>query len=223
MSLPSFHPSRSPDYFGGPTRRCAANAWFGDHFGAALPHGLREQANAMSWESFVATYGHAAGPLRLGQWACTDAERPAGRLGPQARNFRAVIAVADRMTTSTAAASGPIAALTAMLHDRGITVETLKFHQMRSGGCTATFVCGSNGLRAEWAMGWSEDPTQSALGAVIACANRLLAGEGPSAAGAGLSASRPSESACRRSPSAGGSRAGGVPAGSGAASGAGWS
>ena len=66
MSLPSFHPSRSPDYFGGPTRQCAANAWFGDHFGAALPHGLREQANAMSWESFVATYGPAAGPLRLG-------------------------------------------------------------------------------------------------------------------------------------------------------------
>jgi len=46
---------------------------------------------------------------------------------------------------------------------------------MRSGGTTATFVHGTNGIRAEWAMGWSEDPTQSALRAVIACANRLLA------------------------------------------------
>src|ERR1700752_728553 len=118
--------------------------------GAALPRGLREEADALSWESFVATYGHTAGPLRLGHWACTDTERPSGRLGPQARNFRAMIAVGDRISTSTAAATGPIAGLTTMLHERGITVETLKFHQMRSGGCTATFICGTNGIRAEW-------------------------------------------------------------------------
>jgi hypothetical protein len=156
-------------------RQCGAGAWFGHHFGTALPLGLREQAEAMSWENFVATYSHTAGPLRLGHWASTDAERPAARLGPQARNFRAMIAVDDRISTSTAAASGPIAALTAMLHERGITLETLKFHQLRSGSHTATFIRGTNGIRAEWAMGWSEDPTQSALRAVIACANRLLA------------------------------------------------
>jgi hypothetical protein len=143
--------------------------------GAALPRGLREEAGAMSWENFVATYGPATGPLRLGHWACTDAERPSGRLGPQARNFRAMIAVGDHISTSTAAASGPIAALTAMLHERGITLETLKFHQVRCDSHTATFIHGTNGIRAEWAMGWSEDPTQSALRAVIACANRLLA------------------------------------------------
>lgn len=154
--------------------QCVAGAWFGHHFGAALPRGLREQTGAMSWETFVAVYGHAAGPLRLGHWACTDAERPAGRWGPQARHYRAMIAVGDRISTSTASASGPIAALTAMLHDRGIKIETLKFHQMRSRGDTATFICGTNGTRAEWAMGWSEDTTQSALRALIACANRLL-------------------------------------------------
>ena len=143
--------------------------------GAVLPRGLREEAGAMSWHSFVATYGSTAGPLRLGHWACIDTERPAGRLGPQARNFRATIAVGDHIATSTAAASGPIGALTAMLHERGITLETLKFHQVRSGSHTATFIRGTNGIRAEWAMGWSEDPTQSALRAVIACANRLLA------------------------------------------------
>src|SRR5438309_10791587 len=119
-----------------------------------LPRGLRERAEAMTWENFVATYSHTAGPLRLGQWACTDAERPPGRLGPQARNFRAMIAVGDRIGTSTAAAGGPIAALTAMLHERGIGVETLRFHQMRCGDATATFIRGSNGIRAEWAMGW---------------------------------------------------------------------
>jgi hypothetical protein len=141
----------------------------------ALPRGLREEAGAMSWENFVATYGPAAGPLRLGHWACTDTERSSRRLGPQARNFRALIAAGDHISTSTAAASGPIAALTVMLHERGITLETLKFHQVRAGSHTATFIHGTNGIRAEWAMGWSEDPTQSALRAVIACANRLLA------------------------------------------------
>jgi hypothetical protein len=166
-SLPKPPPSSAAE--------CSAASWFGHQFGAVLPRGLREEADAMSWDGFVATYGRTAGPLRLGHWACTDAERPAGRLGPQARNFRAMIAVGDRISTSTAAAGGPIAALTAMLHERGITFETLRFHQMRSGTVTATFIRGSNGIRAEWAMGVSEDPTQSALRAVIACANRLLA------------------------------------------------
>ncbi|KZS58741.1 homocitrate synthase [Mycobacterium kansasii] len=166
-------PALDRDPTSGPAQP-TAGAWFAEHFGADVPRGLREQAAAMSWERFVATYGHTAGPVRLGHWECTDPDRPAARLGPQARNFRAMIAVAGRISTSTAAAGGPIAALTSMLHDRGITVETLKFHQMYSDGCTATFVCGSDGIASEWAMGWSRDPTQSALRALIACANRLL-------------------------------------------------
>ncbi|EUA13907.1 hypothetical protein I553_7027 [Mycobacterium xenopi 4042] len=140
-----------------------------------MPRGLREQADAMTWESFAATYGPNSGPLRLGDWACLDQPRSATRLGPQCRNFRAVIAVGDRITTSMAAASGPVAALTAMLHERGVRVETLRFHQIHSREHTATFICGSNGVRSEWAMGWSQDRTESALRAVIACANRLLA------------------------------------------------
>ena len=161
-----------------PAHHWNASAWFGRHIGAAVPRGLRKEADAMSWETFEATYGPTAGPLRLGHWACTDAERPSGRLGPEARNFRAVIADGNCISTSTAAASGPIAALTAMLHERGVTVEILKFHQLRSGECTATFIRGSNGSHAEWAMGWSDEPTQSALRAVIACANRLCVAEG---------------------------------------------
>ena len=49
----------------------------------------------------------------------------------------------------------------------------LRFHQLRSDDTTATFIQGTDGCRAEWAMGCSVDPTQSALSAVIACANRL--------------------------------------------------
>lgn len=172
MTFPETFPERL-DPASTPSHQCLATAWSTHHFGAPLPRGLREHAGAMSWERFVATYGHTAGPIRLGNWACTDAER---RLGPQARNFRAVIAVGDRISTSVAAASGPIAALSAMLHERGIPLEILNFHQLCSGEHTATFVRGDNGARVEWAMGWSEDSTQSALRAVIACANRLCVG-----------------------------------------------
>jgi hypothetical protein len=147
---------------------------FASHFDAPLPRDLRNDAEEMSVESFLTAYAHISGPLRLGNWTCTDPQRPATRLGPQARNYRATLAVGDRIGTSTAAAGGPVAALTAMLYDRGIAVETLAFHQMPAGSHTATFVKGYDGARIEWAMGWSDDPTQSALRAIVACANRLL-------------------------------------------------
>ena len=128
-----------------------------------------------SFETFLDHYGPTTGPLRLGQWACTDAERPATRLGPQGRNYQATLAYGDRISTSSATACGPVAALTEMLYERGIAVEMTAFHQLPAGENTATFICGSNGGHSEWAMGLADDPTQSALRAVIACANRLLA------------------------------------------------
>jgi hypothetical protein len=152
----------------------AAPLPFAAHLDALMPRGLRQEADAMSFEAFHDEYASSAGPLRLGHWQCTDAERPSTRLGPQARNYQATLAVGDRISTSTAAACGPVAALTAMLYDRGVAVEMTAFHQIPAGEHTATFVRGSDGARSQWAMGWSDDPTQSALRAVIACANRLL-------------------------------------------------
>ncbi|MFG1929374.1 homocitrate synthase [Mycobacterium sp. NPDC048908] len=139
-----------------------------------MPRGLREEADAMTFEAFHDEYASSSGPLRLGNWQCTDAERPSSRLGPQARNYQATLAVGDRISTSSASACGPVAALTEMLHGHGIAVEMTAFHQVPAGAHTATFVRGSDGIGSQWAMGWSEDPTQSALRAVIACANRLL-------------------------------------------------
>jgi hypothetical protein len=144
-------------------------------FDAPLPRGLRKEAEDMSWDTFLAEYAPASGPLRLGHWACADAERPAGRLGPQARNFVATLAVGDRIGTSRAAATGPVAALTEMLHELGIAVEMTAFHQIPAGGDIATVIHGSDGTHTEWAVGLSDDATLSALRAVIACANRLLA------------------------------------------------
>jgi hypothetical protein len=139
--------------------------------GIPLPRGIREDADTMSWNTFTATYAPTVGPLRLGHWECADGDRPATRWGSQ--TFRATLHFGDRIETATATATGPVAALTAMLYDHGIAVEMLRFHQLRSAGTTATFIQGSDGCRAEWAMGCAEDPTQSALSAVIACANRL--------------------------------------------------
>jgi hypothetical protein len=142
--------------------------------GWSLPRELREEADSMSAAAFHAKYT-PSGPLRLGHWRCTDPERGASSLGPQPRNYQATIAVGDRIGTATAAAGGPVAALTAMLHDRGIAVEIGAFHQRHADGGTATFVRGTDGLNVEWAAGWSDDVTQSALRAVLACANRLQA------------------------------------------------
>ncbi|MEO3757100.1 homocitrate synthase [Mycobacterium sp. B14F4] len=152
----------------------AAPLPFAAHVDARV-RGLREEADAMSFETFLARYAPTSGPVRLRNWSCADGDRPATRLGPQARTYQATLAIGDRICTSSAAATGPVAALTAMLHDRGIAVEMTAFHQVRAGERTATFIRGSDGARAEWAMGLADDATQSALGAIIACANRLLA------------------------------------------------
>lgn len=154
----------------------ASSRCFAAHVDGPIPRALREEAEMKSFQEFVEGYVPTNGPLRLGQWSCTDGERPSGRLGPQARNYQATIAFGDQIGTSRAAASGPVAALTEMLHERGVAVEMTAFHQVPAGEHTATFVRGSGGGRTEWAMGWSDDPIESSLRAVIACANRLLAG-----------------------------------------------
>jgi hypothetical protein len=152
----------------------AAPLPFAAHIDAPMPRGLRQEADTMSFEAFHDEYASSSGPLRLGNWECTDAARSSTRLGPQARNYQATLAVGDHISTSSAAASGPVGALTAMLYDRGIAIEMMAFHQVPAGEHTATFVRGCDGARSQWAMGWADDPTQSALRAVIACANRLL-------------------------------------------------
>lgn len=58
---------------------------------------------------------------------------------------------------------------------RGITAPRRYRASIAVGGGIATFIHGSDGVRSEWAMGWARDPVQSALRAMIACANRLHA------------------------------------------------
>lgn len=134
---------------------------FTDRFGVPLPRGLREEAGEMSWALFCQTYERSGGSLRLGQWSEADGI------------YQATLAIGERIESSTAAACGPMAALTAMLSERGIQMETLSFHQLRDGDQTFTFVHGTNGASTAWAMGRAHDAIASSLRAVTACANRL--------------------------------------------------
>jgi hypothetical protein len=143
---------------------------FADLFDRLLPRDLREDAEAMGHDAFVDRYGHPQGPVRLGSWETR------GRTISGVDNYRATIAVGHRIGTSATAATGPVAALTAMLHERGVAVEVLGFHQLPATcGATATFIHGTDGVCDTWAMGWARDPVQSALRAMVACANRLSA------------------------------------------------
>jgi hypothetical protein len=155
--------------------RPGAAPCFAAQFQHPLPRALRAEAASMSTEAFLTRYAPSSGPLRLGAWQCTDAARPASSRGPQPCTYQATLAVGDRIGTVTAAASGPIGALTAMLHDRGVAVEIAAFHQLPSDTGTATFIRGTDGVRTQWATGLAEDADDSALRAVIACANMLLA------------------------------------------------
>ena len=142
--------------------------------GVPLPRGLRDDAEHMSWQTFTATYSPISGPIRLGSFECADGERPSSRLGPQARTYNATFAIGDHIETATVASTGAVDALIAMLFEQGIPIDMHRFHQLESGDHTATFIQGSDGLHTEWAMGWAQDKTESALRAIVACANRLM-------------------------------------------------
>lgn len=134
---------------------------FTARFGVPLPRGLREEAGDMSWASFCQTYERNGGSLRLGQWSEANG------------TYQATLAIGERIESSTVDACGPMAALTAMLSERGIRMETLSFHQLRDGDQTCTFIRGTNGSGTAWAMGRARDAITSSLKAVTSCANRL--------------------------------------------------
>lgn len=152
------------------TTTAIASPRFADFFDAPLPRGLRTLAAEMTWDDVAATFGSSAGPIHLEHW-----ERGERSLGRHTHTYRAVIGIGERTAACETTAAGPLGALTAMLHQRGIGLEMLNFHQLQAGGQTATFIRGTDGIDTEWAIGWSECPQQSALRAVIACANRLAA------------------------------------------------
>ncbi|EOM75859.1 hypothetical protein DW322_13350 [Rhodococcus rhodnii] len=132
-----------------------------------LPRGLRDEARCTDRESLRRTYC-PAGPFALLSWRSRGAAAGSTR-------YEAELTTARGRRCGEATATGPLAALTAMLHDAGTRIEILEFHQRPDGGRHSTSVrCESNG-RTLWAFADDEDRTRSALGALLAAANRFAA------------------------------------------------
>ncbi|NKS82357.1 2-isopropylmalate synthase [Rhodococcus hoagii] len=139
---------------------------FFQRFGAHLPRDLRAQAQGLSWTEFAQRFSPTGGPVRLGSW--TSEHLGAGR-----HTFTATLGLGDRISSASATATGPIAALTSMLFDAGFQLEILSFHQQRTSEGTATFILAEHDGERRWAMAIAEDCNASAREAIIAAANLL--------------------------------------------------
>ncbi|WP_137723001.1 alpha-isopropylmalate synthase regulatory domain-containing protein [Prescottella subtropica] len=156
---------RTSHAFAAPSPSFSDDPFF-HRFGARLPRDLRAQAHGLSWSEFTARFAPTGGPVRLGAWT-------AATLGAGRSTYTATLGIGDRITSASAAATGPIAALTAMLYDAGFQLEILSFHQQSTPAGTATFVlCEHDGQR-RWATAIDADGIASSLSAIIAGANLL--------------------------------------------------
>jgi hypothetical protein len=136
------------------------------HFRTPLPPELRAEATGMSWSTFTETYAPAAGPIRLGAWTASPGRH-------DLLECQATIATGDSIASLTATASGAIAALSDMLYRLGSGVEIIRLHQYPHSGGVATFLLCERDERRSWSMGSGPCGEESALGALIAAANRL--------------------------------------------------
>lgn len=136
---------------------------FAARYGRPMPRGLRADTAGLTWSEFVETYS-PSGPARLGCWTSTP-------LGTGRHRFEATLTFGERTRHFATVATGPIAALSAMLHEAGHALEILSFHQIDTGEGIATFVHCERDERRTWAMAIAADGPDSALRAAIAAVN----------------------------------------------------
>ncbi|SIR94133.1 2-isopropylmalate synthase [Williamsia sterculiae] len=138
---------------------------FVDRHGSPLPAALRSEAAGLSWESFAAVY-RASGPYRLGSWSATA--------GPDDLcDYRATLGCGDEIVAVDERASGPIAAMSAILHRIGVGLDIVALHQRTTIDGVITFLgCERNGRRL-WSMGQGADSAAASVDALIAGVNRF--------------------------------------------------
>ncbi|MCX5044557.1 2-isopropylmalate synthase [Aldersonia sp. NBC_00410] len=139
---------------------------FAQRYGVALPKAMRDEAAGLSWDEFLDRYCPTTGMIALGQWTA----RPCGA---GLWRYEATLDFDGRSTSFVETATGPMSALTAMLHDSGAGVEILDFHQFRAGAGMATVVHCERDGRRHWAAAITADAAESALRAIVAAANIL--------------------------------------------------
>ncbi|MDL9946283.1 hypothetical protein QSJ19_11875 [Gordonia sp. ABSL11-1] len=120
----------------------------------------------MTWQGFADEYA-PTGAIRLGSWSMETARE-------DLVTCRATIAFSDTIMSVQATASGPIGAMTSILHDIGAPVQIVRLHQREVDGTVTTFLLCENDGRQCWAYGDGATGDEASLNALIAGANRLL-------------------------------------------------
>lgn len=135
-------------------------------FATPLPPALRAEAADMDWSTFTDTYAPTSGPIRLGTWNTSRAPH-------DLVHCQATIDTGATVAPISATATGAIAGLSDMLYQLHLGVEIIGLHQYsHAGGSTTFLLCERDGRRS-WSMGSGAGGEESALGALIAAANRL--------------------------------------------------
>jgi hypothetical protein len=144
----------------------AASDVFAQRYGITLPRAMRAEVGELSWPEFLDRYCPTTGPIRLENWI-------AGPCGSGMWRYEATLEFDERPRTFVVSATGPMAALTVMLHEAGAGLEILEFHQFRAGAGMATVVRCERDGGTHWGAAIAADGTESALRAIIAAANIL--------------------------------------------------
>lgn len=136
---------------------------FHARFGHRLPQGLRDEAEGMSWRTFMETY------------CPSDAARIQNVQSTPQPGFtqRYHAAIANTGMGREVTASGPISACTQMLAEWGRPVEIIKFHQCDIFEATVTFILATHQGERVWAMGFGPDRANSGAAAMSHAAHRL--------------------------------------------------
>ncbi|MGX7695304.1 hypothetical protein [Gordonia polyisoprenivorans] len=120
----------------------------------------------MTWQEFTEVYADT-GTIRLGSLSITPA--PADMI-----ECRATMAFADRIMSMSATATGPVGAMTSILHDLGAPVSIVSLHQRPTDRGFAAFLLCERDDRQCWAYGDGATGDEANVNALIAGANRLL-------------------------------------------------
>lgn len=119
----------------------------------------------MTWQGFTEEYA-PNGSIRLGSWT----------MEPDREDMvtcRATIAFADRIMSLQAQSTGPIGAMTSILHEIGAPVQIVSLHQRHVGDSITTFLLCERDNRQCWAYGNGSTGDEANINALIAGANRL--------------------------------------------------
>lgn len=133
--------------------------------GARLPHGLHEEAAHLPPQTFSDVYS-PSGPLQLDTWSARSAPHDLVQ-------FSATLDLAGDTHELSSQAAGLIGAMTAVLHDIGISLEIARLHQRDSDNEVFIFLLCRADNREYWAYGAGRSGDEAGVNALVAGANRL--------------------------------------------------